>query len=361
MPKQTVCILCGGRSSEHEVSLQSALNVTAALDREAYKVLLVGIARDGGWQLYRDGPFAIHTDDPARTALADGGELVVPLALDGGMCLMAVASGERLPVDVVFPVLHGTFGEDGAVQGLLRMFHVPCVGCDVASSANCMDKDLAKRLMDAAEIPNARFVMIRSGDDWDADEIAGRLGLPAFVKPASQGSSVGVSKAKSIPELAEAIRLAMRYDTKVLVEEAVAGREIEVAVLGNHEPRASLPGEVIPKHEFYSYDAKYLDEDGAVLIAPAELDPVLTACIQAEALRVFRALGCSGMARVDFFLKTDSTLLVNELNTIPGFTRISMYPKLWEASGIRYPMLVDRLLQLALEQYADRQQNRTTR
>jgi D-alanine-D-alanine ligase len=254
-------------------------------------------------------------------------------------------------VDVIFPVLHGPFGEDGTVQGLLKLANVPFVGAGVLGSAVGMDKDVMKRLLRDAKIPIAKFLVfersVASKINFAAVKRA--LGLPFFVKPANLGSSVGISKVSAKKQFGRALTEAFRYDNKILIEESIRGREIECSVLGNENPIASLPGEIVTRHDFYSYDAKYLDEKGAQLIVPAALAKNIVRQVQTLALRTFKTLGCEGMARVDFFLRNNREIFVNEINTIPGFTKISMFPKLWEASGIPYPRLIDRLIRLALE------------
>jgi len=316
MPKTLkVAVLMGGKSAEHEVSLRSARNVIAALQRAGHRVVPMKVARDG------------------RMTRGD----------------LAAVFGRR--VDAVFPVLHGTYGEDGTFQGLLRAAGVPYVGCDTLSSAVCMDKEFAKRLLKQAGIPTPDFAVLRRTDRRPSLASL-RLGRPVFVKPANLGSSVGVHKVRTQRELDAALRDAFRYDHKALVERAVAGRELECSVLGNNHPQASAVGEVVPAHEFYDYDAKYTDENGARLDIPAQLPAAVVQRVQAIAVAAFRALGCAGMARVDFFLARNGELYVNELNTIPGFTDISMYPKLWEAAGLPYDRLVDRLVRLAVERHA---------
>jgi D-alanine-D-alanine ligase len=252
-------------------------------------------------------------------------------------------------VDVVFPVLHGPFGEDGTVQGLLKLANLPFVGAGVLGSAVGMDKDVMKRLLRDAEIPIGKFLVFQRGDTLSYGKIKKQLGLPLFVKPANLGSSVGISKVGKKREFRAAIDEAFRYDNKIIIEEFIAGREIECSVLGNDEPIASLPGEIIVRHDFYSYDAKYIDDQGARLEIPAKLSGSVIQKIRKIAVRVYKALCCEGMARVDFFVQANGRVLVNEINTIPGFTKISMYPKMWEASGLSYPRLIDRLIRLALK------------
>jgi D-alanine-D-alanine ligase len=320
-------------------------------------VVVLRIDRHGSWR--REDPDAFL----ARTLLADergavptgGAELPFgsndqPLSVPARPIISAPAALQKL--DVVFPVLHGPYGEDGSVQGLLKTAGIPFAGPGVLAAAVGLDKDVMKRLLVGAGIPVADFRVVHATDPrpaWDA--IAGVLGAPVFVKPANLGSSVGIRKVSAAGAFGDAVEQAFAYDTKIIIERAVAGREIECAVLGNDDPIVSVPGEVIPHHEFYSYEAKYLDEDGAELVIPAALEPSVTERARELALAAFRALCCDGMARVDFFLQSDSTLLVNELNTIPGFTRISMYPKLWDASGIPYAELIERLLKLGIERY----------
>ena len=318
---------------------------------------MLRIDRHGSWR--REDPDAFL----ARTRRADergsvptgGGDLPLrsgdqPVPVPARPIMSAPAALQAL--DVVFPVLHGPYGEDGSVQGLLKTAGIPFAGPGVLAAAVGMDKDVMKRLLAGAGIPVADFRVAHASGPrpaWDA--IAGALGSPVFVKPANMGSSVGIRKVAEPAAFAEALGDAFAYDTKIVIERAVAGREVECAVLGNDEPVASVAGEVIPHHEFYSYEAKYLDEDGAELVIPADLEPPVSERVREMALDAFRALCCDGMARVDFFLQEDGVLLVNELNTIPGFTRISMYPKLWEASGIAYGELVERLLKLGIERY----------
>lgn len=357
-------VLFGGESPEHEVSLRSAKNVIEAIDRDRYEVVLIGIDRRGRWRLADESGFLRNASDPRRIRLPAG---AVPLAVAPGQDAEIVplaeappAAGTLPPLDAVFPVLHGPMGEDGAVQGLLRLAHLPFVGPGILGSAVCMDKDVAKRLLRDAAIPVAPFLTVfgrARAPAWEA--VVGALGTPVFVKPANMGSSVGVSCAGTAGEYEAALDEAFSFDTKVLLERTITGREIEISVLGNREPEASIPGEIVPRHDFYSYEAKYLDEGGADLRIPAELDPDTTARIRDLAIRAFQALCCEGMSRVDLFLTTAACgdipageLIVNEINTIPGFTPISMYPKLWAASGVSYPELIDRLIGLAIERAA---------
>lgn len=360
--KIRVGIIFGGKSAEHEVSLQSAQSILAALDQERFEAVLIGIDKSGRWAFYDQARYLLHADDPDRIQLQASSQAlaVIPGAQERRVVHLA---GQRLEesIDVVFPVLHGPFGEDGTVQGLLKLANLPFVGAGVLGSAVGMDKDVMKRLLRDAGVPVGKFLTVpaRLHDRVTFEDVKKALGMPCFVKPANLGSSVGVSKVSHQEELAAALGEAFRFDTKVLIEEFIAGREIECAVLGNEAPMASCPGEITPTHEFYSYDAKYLDEHGALLRIPADLDEGTTRRVQELAIRSFEVLCCEGMARVDCFLRPDGEVLVNEINTIPGFTKISMYPKLWEASGIPYSQLVERLIALAMERF-ERESNLQT-
>jgi D-alanine-D-alanine ligase len=364
MKKKTrVGILFGGKSAEHEVALQSAKNIVEAIDEDAYEVVLIGIDKQGQWHLQDSARFLLNVGDPKTIALdvaSDDERLAVVPGIHGSQVMKRSRKQEMAPVDVIFPVLHGPYGEDGTVQGLLKLLDIPFVGASVLGSAIGMDKDVMKRLFREAGIPMAKFLVIPryAKDSVDFQHVAHKLGLPCFVKPANLGSSVGVGKASNETEFRQAVEEAFRYDVKILVEEYVQGREIECSVLGNESPIASLPGEVITdtgKHQFYSYQAKYLDENGATLAIPANLPDHLIKQVQDLSIKAFQVLCCEGMARVDCFLANTDQVLINEINTIPGFTRISMYPKLWEASGIAYPELIDRLIQLAIERNAREQ------
>lgn len=351
-----VGVLFGGESAEHEVSLQSARNVIDAIDLERYEPVLIGIDRSGRWHVANDARALVEAaDDPRRIRMKEGS---TALALSPGRSAELVPRdrGPALPpLDVVFPVLHGPLGEDGTVQGLLRLAHLPFVGPGVLGSAIGMDKDVTKRLLRDAGIPVAPFLTAcRSAPRPTWEEAVEALGTPVFIKPANMGSSVGVSRAADAEAYERGLEEAFSFDTKVLLETTIRGREIECAVLGNEAPEASIPGEIAPRHEFYSYEAKYLDEAGADLLVPAPLDAATTRRVQELSIRVFRTLCCEGMARVDCFLTEGEDggvpeIIVNEINTIPGFTKISMYPKLWAASGVSYPALIDRLLTLAIE------------
>src|SRR2546423_7027177 len=362
--KIRVGILFGGRSAEHEVSLQSAKNIIDAIDTNKYELVLIGIDKQGQWHLDEESRFLLPATESELPELAITGENLALVPGQQNNQLVASSGEKRLgSLDVVFPVLHGPFGEDGTVQGLLKLANIAFVGAGVLGSAIGMDKDVMKRLLRDAGIPVVRFIVATrySSKKMDFDEARGQLGLPLFVKPANLGSSVGIHKVRDGDEFKRAVRDALKYDNKILIEECVNGREIECSVLGNDNPIASVPGEILPRHEFYSYEAKYLDENGAVLEIPAKLSPETSERVRQLAIRTFTVLCCEGMARVDFFLGNGEEVIVNEINTIPGFTRISMYPKLWEASGISYSELVDRLIQLAIERFDREKQLKTDR
>jgi D-alanine-D-alanine ligase len=364
MSKIRVGILFGGRSAEHEVSLQSAKNIVDAIDKNKYEVVLIGIDKQGGWHLDEGSRFLLQTTGSESPALAASGE---NLALVPGQQeeQLVQLSGQQAPgsLDVVFPILHGPFGEDGTVQGLLKLANIPFVGAGVLGSAVGMDKDVMKRLLRDAGIPIARFIVLTkySAKGVDFDEARDQLGLPLFIKPANLGSSVGIHKVKDREEFDRAVQDAFKYDHKVLIEECIVGREIECSVLGNDQPVGSVLGEILPRHDFYSYEAKYLDESGAALEIPAKLPPEISERIRQTAIKTFSVLCCEGMARVDFFLRNGEEIIVNEINTIPGFTRISMYPKLWEASGLSYSDLIDKLIQLAMEKFEREKELKTDR
>jgi D-alanine-D-alanine ligase len=353
-----VGVLFGGRSGEHEVSLISAASVIQALDPEKYEAVPIGITKDGRWL----AGTAAHKMLPD---ILRSGERVM-LSADPNVAALVLVSNSRpdaLRVDVVFPVLHGTYGEDGTVQGLLDLAGLPFVGSGVLGSAVGMDKDMQKRLFLQAKLPVGDFLAITRAA-WEKSRgkvlsaIRKKFRFPVFVKPATLGSSVGMTKAHDAKELAAAMDLAAEFAQKILVERAIRGREIEVSVLGNEDPKASIPGEIVPHREFYDYAAKYLEE-GTRLLIPAKLNRAQIKRFQEYAVRAFRALECLGMARVDFFLEQRSgRILLNEINTIPGFTSISMYPKLWEASGLSYRNLLDRLIELALAQHREKQRTK---
>jgi D-alanine-D-alanine ligase len=364
MAKLKVGILFGGRSAEHEVSLQSAKNVFEAIDREKFEPLLIGIDKKGRWLFENAENFLLFGEDPQKIALNPEGARVaiVPQSEGAISCLDGTARGaEAFSVDVVFPILHGPFGEDGTVQGLLKLADIPFVGAGVLGSALGMDKDVMKRLLLQAGLPVGKYRIVRRDERLPTyEEAAAELGAPLFVKPANMGSSVGVNKIHNEGEYGAFVKEAFDYDVKIVLEEFIAGREIECAVLGNEEVLASAPGEIKPTHEFYSYDAKYIDENGAVLVVPARLSPEKTREVQELAVKTFKTLCCEGLSRVDFFLADDGRFFVNEINTMPGFTKISMYPKLFAAAGIGYTELITRLIELAIARFEREKTIRTS-
>jgi D-alanine-D-alanine ligase len=366
-------ILFGGRSGEHEVSLLSAASVISALDPEKYEAVPIGISKDGRWfagtaahKMLPPFPEGAHGKPELGEVLRTGESVM--LSADPTVAALVPVSNSRpgaLRVDVVFPVLHGTFGEDGAVQGLLDLAGLPYVGSGVLGSAVGMDKDVQKRLFLQAKLPVGDYLAIPRAE-WEKSSetvtraIRKRFRFPVFVKPATLGSSVGMTKAHDSKELAAAMNLAAEFAQKIMVERAIRGREIELSVLGNDDPKASIPGEIMPHREFYDYAAKYLEE-GTRLMIPAKLTSAQVKKIQDYAVKAFRTLDLLGMARVDFFLENRTgKILLNEVNTIPGFTSISMYPKLWEATGLPYRELLDRLIELALSQHRERQRTKYT-
>jgi D-alanine-D-alanine ligase len=400
MAKLRIGILFGGRSGEHEISLLSAASVFKAIDQSKYEVVPIGITKAGRWVIAGDAERLLsgktlpnkpmeesrhlRAGDPEATSaaavLANGEGVVVPpepqksgssltpFQTDG---LSRRAADRAINVDVIFPVLHGTFGEDGTIQGLLELADIPYVGAGVLGSAAGMDKDIMKSLFIAAGLPIVKHVTILRSDWEDAPKkvqklVESKLKYPVFVKPANLGSSVGISKARERKELSPAIDEAARFDRKIVIEQGVGGkkhkaREIECSVLGNDQPDASVPGEIVPGKEFYDYTAKYLDE-GSELIIPAKLTKAETKKFQTLAIQAFKAVDCSGLARVDFLMDPKTRkIYLNEINTMPGFTSISMYPKLWAATGLSYPMLIERLIKLGIERHADKRKNQYSR
>lgn len=363
--KTRVGVLFGGKSAEHEVSLQSAKNIIEAIDRQKFEVVLIGIDKTGKWFVYEEGYYLVNPSDPKLIHLAQSQKQVTLVSTGGKGVLVNLRNrSEVIELDVMFPVLHGPYGEDGSVQGLLKLGDVPFVGAGVLGSAVGMDKVVMKALLQQAAIPTPRFLSFRSHERSriSYSRIQNELGLPLFVKPANLGSSVGITKVTVEDDLPQALALAFQFDHKVLVEEFVKGREIECSVLGNEDPIASICGEIVPasRHGFYSYDAKYIDEKGAQLIVPAELSAQAQRKAQDTAVAAYEALCCEGMGRVDMFLTHSDEVLVMEINTIPGFTRVSMYPRLWQASGVSYSELITRLIDLALERQGADQNLRTS-
>ena len=359
--KLRVAILFGGKSAEHEISLISARNIVAAMDPNKYEVVAIAIDKQGRWHLdpgarLLRGKSPSHVEFPhARNALAVlPGESPTPMVRwKTGVGLGAL--------DVVFPIVHGPFGEDGTVQGLLKLAHLPFVGAGVTGSAVGMDKDVMKRLLRDAGVPIGKFLAFNRSDKINFAQVRKALGLPLFVKPANMGSSVGIGKVLKPGQFATAVTEAFRYDNKIVIEEFIKGREVECSVLGNHRPIVSLPGEIIVSRDFYSYDAKYIDDQGARLEIPARLSKAMIKKVRAIALRAYQVLCCEGMGRVDFFIQSNGRVLVNEINTLPGFTEISMYPKMWQATGISYSKLIDRLIQLAIQRHRSERRLRTSK
>ena len=351
MSKRNVCVLFGGVSPEHEVSLRSAECILNNIDREKNRVFAVGITRKGEWILYPGADFSLLPADKWAEAPGCCRCAVSPSRGDG-LVIFTQNGPVFEPLDVVFPVLHGENGEDGSIQGLMQVAGIPCVGPGVASSSACMDKTMTKLVIDRTEVRQARWHLVTkeaySDDPADVmDEIESLFAYPVFVKPAGTGSSVGVSKAKNHAQLRDALREALKYDRKVLVEEFIHGHEIEVAVLGNYDPVASVPGEIIAGADFYDYEAKYISDTSSTVI-PAVLSPEVAEKVRTDAVTVYRSLGCRGLSRVDFFVTYEGAQVVfNEINTLPGFTSISMYPKLFAESGISCTELIERLLELA--------------
>jgi D-alanine-D-alanine ligase len=356
-----VAVVYGGRSGEHEVSIQSARSVLEAIDPDRYEVVPIGITHDGAWVAASPEALLAGATDGAARLLpsADPGQRgLVPLA--GSASAATVVDG----IDVVFPLVHGTFGEDGCLQGLFELASLPYVGAGVLASAVGMDKGTMKLIFQAHGFPIVEHVLVLRAR-WEREpkaiisELEERLGYPCFVKPGNLGSSVGITKAKTRDELTAGLALAASFGSRIVVEQAVSAREVECGVLGNEEPEASVVGEVIPARDFYDYEAKYYDEATRFVI-PAEIDHEVSERVRGLAMDAFGAVGASGMARVDFFLdRADGALYLNEINTIPGFTSMSVYPRLWGASGVPYPELIDRLIQLAIQRHADEARNRT--
>lgn len=354
MAKKRVGIIFGGKSAEHEVSLQSAKNIVEAIDKDRFDVTLIGIDKKGQWHINEASNFLLNADNPALIELNKSNQGVALIPGKEDRQLVGTANQSVLDqLDVVFPIVHGTLGEDGSLQGMFRLANLPFVGSNVLGSAVSMDKDIAKRLLQGAGLHVASgLTFTRAAKETiDFESIADQLGLPLFIKPANQGSSVGVNKATTEAEFTAAIEEAFSYDHKVLIEAAIKGREIECAVLGNDYPKASTCGEILPQDGFYSYDAKYIDEDGAKLAIPADLPEDVNRRIQDIAIQAYKTLNCEGLARVDVFLTETGEVIINEVNTLPGFTKISMYPKLWEASGVSYQDLITTLIELAIERH----------
>ncbi len=350
--KPRVAIIFGGKSAEHEVSLKSATNIFNAVNTRIFEPALLGMDKNGNWR-YHAGYVEKDIDLTKYDYFL--GSVEVFISTSGGRVAVTDKKTNRIlnVFDIAFPIIHGTFGEDGTLQGFLKLAGIPFVGPDVLGSAIGMDKDATKRLLRDAGIPVADFFVLYkyAPNQYLFDEIVARLRLPLFVKPANAGSSVGVSKVTGKADFDIALSEAFKFDHKILVEEAIVGKEVECAVLGNEDPKASVIGEIVPTRDFYSYQAKYIDADGARMKIPAEIDENVSGQIRELAVKAFRTICCEGMARVDFFLRPDNTFVINEINTLPGFTEISMYPKLWEQTGISYQDLITELINLALKRY----------
>lgn len=345
--KINVAVIFGGKSVEHEVSLQSARNVIHALDKNKYNPILMGIDKDGKWHFFEESDYLLDEEDPKAIALG---------AKKGEVELLEIA--EKKSVDVGFPVLHGLYGEDGTVQGLLKLANIPYVGADVLGSAIGMDKDVMKRLIRDAGIPTPKFITIHRHQKhlWPCEKIKTFFPFPFFVKPSNSGSSIGINKIHSVSEFDEMVDYAFQFDRKIIIEETISGFEIQCGLIGNEYPIVSLPCQIIPKGEFHSYASKYLDPDGAEFIIPANLSSEELTLVQTLSLQAYRVLCCEGMARVDLFLTKEGKVYFSEINTIPGLTKLSPFSKMWEATGISYSEMLDRVIQLAIDRHRKEEQ-----
>lgn len=360
--KKNVGIIFGGKSTEHEVSLQSARNIVDAIDKEKFDVTLIGIDKDGIWHLNESTQFLLNSDDPNLIALHPSGRNLAFIPGKSEKQVIEFQNKAISQLDVIFPIVHGTLGEDGSLQGLLKMVNLPFVGSQVLSSAICMDKDVSKRLLRDAGLNVTPYIKLtkRNRINIDFEVACSKLGLPLFVKPANQGSSVGVSKVNTVEEFEIALDTAFNYDHKVLIEKGINGREIECAVIGNYKPIASVCGEIELSDSFYSYETKYINEKGAKVTIPANISTELSKKIQDIAISAYEILECTGLARIDVFLTKDETVFINEINTLPGFTNISMFPKLWEESGLSYSDLITCLIELAIEHHREQEKIQNT-
>ncbi len=360
MKKQKInlALIFGGRSAEHEVSIVSAQNIAKAINLKKYSLILVGISQKGEWILFNEQELFSLKKIPnlKKSSLKKN---VISFTKNHIFYLKTGSSEKR--IDAVFPALHGPYGEDGTIQGLLKLYNVPFVGPGILGSSVSMDKDVSKRLLQEAGLPIAKYLVFKNKKDVSFEKIKKNLGLPFFVKPTNLGSSVGVSKVKNCAEFRPALKNAFSFDDKIIIEEYIQGKEIECSVLGNENPIASIPGEIIPMHDFYSYEAKYLDDDGARMAIPANISKTMMSKFQNLAIKTFETLCCEGMGRVDFFLTPKNEIYINEINTIPGFTSISMYPKLWEKSGISYATLIDKLIGFGIKRFEREKKLKTTR
>ncbi|MFN7906356.1 MAG: D-alanine--D-alanine ligase family protein [Pseudobdellovibrionaceae bacterium] len=361
--KKKIALVFGGKSAEHEVSVNSARNIAKAIDLEKFDLYGLGISIQGSWYLFDQVADWEHLKTLSDLKISKDSK-AKPCSLifyQGHPKIQLLQTNQFLDVHCAFPINHGTFGEDGCIQGYFKMVNLPFVGCDVFSSSLGMDKDFMKRVLTFAGIPNANFVVLKKNKLPHYDDMIKKIGTPFFIKPANMGSSVGVHKIKTETDYIEKTKEAFQYDHKLIAEEFIQGREIECSVKGNRwKAEASVCGEVVPKHEFYSYEAKYLDDEGASLHIPADLTQHKSEELRKLAVTVFETLACEGMARVDFFLKKSGEIFVNEINTLPGFTKISMYPKMWEAAGLSYTNLITNLIELALDKSKEDQQLNTT-
>lgn len=350
-----IAIVFGGRSTEHQISLLSAANVYNSLDKDKFQAVLIGIDKSGQWHLGGDSINLLNSGDAKNVSLPSDLNKPLLLSQNSGHGKILSADGQFDPkgIDVIFPVLHGTYGEDGSIQGLSKLADLPCVGCNILGSAVGMDKDIMKHVLRSNGINVAPWITVRRGDKNPPSylEVSEELGNELFIKPANLGSSVGVSYCDNATDYDKAIQEAFLYDDKLIIESKVVGREIECAILGNQDPEASLPGEVVPKEGFYSFENKYLDEKGAALHIPAELTATQVKAVQELSIHTYKVLECRGLSRVDMFLTEKDDLIINEINTIPGFTNISMYPKLWEATGLPQTDLITKLIELAIKEH----------
>ncbi len=350
--KKNIALIFGGKSAEHEVSINSAQNILKALDTELFTPFLIGISKQGSFYQFANVDIFKKYKSLNDFDLTNE-ELISLISYKESPYVYSLKSKEKTAIDCAFPIVHGTMGEDGTLQGLLKIVNLPFVGCSVLSSAVSMDKEYTKRLITDAGILNSKYLVLKKNSEVSYSEIVQKLGTPFFIKPANAGSSVGVHKIKTETDWLLKLKDAFLYDHKVIAEEYIDGKEIECSVLGlNENPKVSLPGELIVSHEFYSYEAKYIDANGAQIVIPAEISADQVQKIQNLALKTFQTLGCDGLARVDFFLKKNGQIYVNEINTLPGFTQISMYPKMWEASGLSYSKLISELIHLAFQKFS---------
>lgn len=360
--KKKVMIFFGGQSPEHEVSVNSARNIAAALDKNKYDMQLLGISKEGSWHLFNQNSALDNIKSVKASEVQSASELVTMANVDGKGRLISLKDSKiQFTFDVAFPAMHGALCEDGAIQGMFELMNLPYVSCGVLGSAVSMDKDVMKRLFRDAEIPSAKFHVLTPDKPLSYDILEKELGSPFFIKPANAGSSVGVHKIKTPADFEKGLKDAFQFDNKVLAETFVSGREVECSVLGHWSaPRASVPGQIIPTHEFYSYEAKYIDPNGAAMKIPADLDEATAQKVKDWALKAFQVLCCEGMARVDFFVTPKNEVFINEVNTLPGFTKISMYPKMWEASGLTYSNLITELVELGISEYRRKKSLKTS-